>query len=76
MSERLYSLLLTAAEIKELDTMTYAAASYERCKATAYGRDMDETIANLRGKVILLTRKVQEDNNERHTNTCTARAHT
>ena len=75
MSERLYSLLLTAAEIKELDSMTYEAASYERCKATAYGRDMDETIVNLRGKVILLTRKVKEDNNERHTNTCAARTH-
>lgn len=71
MSESLYSLLLTAAEIKKLDGITYGAASYERREAEAYGRDVDKTILNLREKVILLTRKVKEDMNARHTNTCT-----
>lgn len=61
MAERLYSLLLTAAEIKELDCLTYEAASYARCKALAYGRDMDDNTKNLRAKVILLIRKLKED---------------
>lgn len=72
MNESLYSLLLTVAEAKELDSMTYEAASYECRIAAAYGRDMDTTIANLRRKVIQLVHKVKEDMNERHTNTCPA----
>ena len=58
-SRKMFTLELTEAELKELDSMTYETASYERCKALAYGRDMDETIHSLRGKVIDLVNKAK-----------------
>ena len=58
--ERTFTLELTEAELKELDSCTYELASYERCKATAYARDMDENIHSLRAKVITLVNKARD----------------
>lgn len=60
-TERTFTLELTEAELKELDSATYEMASYESCMATAYARDMDKNIHSLRGKVITLINKAREE---------------
>lgn len=66
--ERTFTLELTEAELKELDSATYEMASYERCKAIAYVRDMDKNIHSLRGKVITLINKAREERKNESTN--------
>lgn len=60
-AERTFTLELTEAELKELDSATYELASYENCMATAYARDMDKNIHSLRGKVIALVNKARKE---------------
>lgn len=60
-AERTFTLELTEAELKELDSATYAMASYESCMATTYARDIDRNIHSLRGKVITLVNKAREE---------------
>lgn len=60
-AERTFTLELTEAELKELDSATYEMASYESCMATAYARDMDKNIHSLRGKVIALVIKARKE---------------
>lgn len=66
--ERTFTLELTEAELKELDSATYEMASYERCKAIAYSRDMDKNIHSLREKVIILINKAREERKHESTN--------
>lgn len=59
--ERTFTLELTEAELKELDSCTYELAHYENCKAEAYARDMDKNIHSLRSKVIDLVNKARKE---------------